>query len=76
MIKIKQTGFGYCNNCKRLVELILQYDFISNSHNKPDTSLFLCEDCSNALSRLHFASMEDNKNFEYVKDEIRETARD
>ena len=65
-----------CNNCKRIVDIILEYKFIDvkeNGKKRTFIILDLCEDCSNALSNLFHNVMEDGKPFKYVKDEIKES---
>lgn len=63
MINIKQIlKTCECMNCKRNVPFTLKYS-INN------VEIELCEDCSNALSNLHYACMESGKSYKYDKDD-------
>ncbi len=55
-----------CDNCKRKTPLTIEY-FIEAGYEH-----VLCEDCSCALSRLHFLCMEKGKNYIYHNDEFKE----
>ena len=77
MITCKQdTSRRYsCDNCNRTVPVILQYKFIDVDETDREygfATLTLCEDCSNALSKLHSNVMENGTAFKYVEDEIKE----
>ena len=77
MIKIKpvssETRRSSCDNCNREVPFVLEYKFFSIFDIKePFVTLTFCEDCSNALSNLHYKCMAEGKSFVYDLDEIQE----
>lgn len=57
-----------CDNCNLEMPLVLQYRF--SNGGREYVRLTLCEDCSCALSNLHFKVMEEGKPHKYDLDEI------
>lgn len=55
-----------CNHCKRIMPLIITYTM------PDDREYSFCEDCSNAIARLHFLCMEKGTNHMYDEDEFSE----
>ena len=64
----------FCDNCQRNMPLVLVYDLIGKDVLYMHKNVWLCEDCSSAVGRLHFAVMEQGKTHKYDMDEIKEVA--
>lgn len=63
MISIKMIGKGTCDNCKRTMPIRLERKILGNEYR-------LCEDCSNAIARLHYLCMEQGESYKYDKDDF------
>jgi len=72
MITQSKDKSSSCDNCNRLMPVILKYEFFDKGNQKPYIQLHLCEDCSNALGNLKRYCMEEGKSFKYDLDEIAE----
>jgi len=66
--KIKRHS---CDNCNRETALNIEFSFC-DSKGKEFNKIILCEDCSNAITNLFHAVMEDGDFFKYDMDEITE----
>lgn len=62
----------FCDNCQRNMPLVLTYDLLSKDVLVTHKTVWLCEDCSAAIGRLHMAVMEQGKTHKYDMDEIKE----
>lgn len=60
-----------CDNCDREMPLNLKYQFM-DGNGRQYNELTLCEDCSAAMSNLHYKVMVEGKAHQYDMDEITE----
>lgn len=62
-----------CDNCNRVMPLVLRYAFTEDVNGMPLAFVFiLCEDCSNAMANLHYKVMATGNRHKYDMDEISE----
>lgn len=59
-----------CDNCNRTPPFLLDYQITAETPRSREVTLYLCEDCSNAMSNLHGRVMENGTMHAYVADEI------
>lgn len=59
-----------CDSCNRTPPFLLAYQITAETSRSKEEVIWLCEDCSNAVGRLHHRTMENGITHGYIKDEI------
>lgn len=59
-----------CDSCNRTPPFLLAYQITAETPRRKEEVIWLCEDCSSAMGRLHFKVMDQESTHGYIEDEI------